>query len=155
MATIVCAVDGSPGSREALRVAIELSDSLGVRLVLAHVARRIRRTAGLAVTDTQARDRAVSLLANVCLEQGLDGRAERRVEVGNFVTELARIASEEAATVLVLGSRGPRTLRRGYVGELATELSSASACPVVIVPSRPTTSRWSMPSRIPASRSNR
>ena len=149
MATIVCAVDDSPGSLEALRVATELSDSLGVRLVLAHVARRSRHTAGLTLTDTQALDRAVSLLARVCHEQGLDGRAERRVEVGNCATELARIASEEAATVLVVGSCGPRALRRSFVGELATELSSASDCPVVVVPRRAATSR------IPASRSNR
>jgi nucleotide-binding universal stress UspA family protein len=89
------------------------------------------------------------LLARVCLEQGLDGRVDRRVEVGNCATELARIASEEAAAVVVVGSRGSRTLRRGLVGELAAELSSASACPVVVVPPPP------VASRVLALRSNR
>jgi nucleotide-binding universal stress UspA family protein len=148
VATIVCAIDDSPGSLEALRVASELSESLGVRLVLAHVARRNQHSTDRALSDSQARDRAESLLTRVCRERGLDGRVDRRAEVGNCATELARIASEEAAAVLVVGSRGSRTLRRGLVGDLAAELSCASACPVVVVPAPPPASRVS-------SRSNR
>jgi nucleotide-binding universal stress UspA family protein len=134
MATILCAVDGSPGAREALRTATALSDTLGLRLVLAHVAKRIRRRDGLADrTDTQTRVRAASLLADLCEEHGLDGRAERRVEVGDCATQLARIAAEEAAAVIVLGSRGERRLRLGSVSDLAMELRCTTGCPVVVV----------------------
>ena len=132
MATIVCAVDESPGAREALRTASALSSALGLRLVLAHVAKRLRHPA--APAQAAARDRGTSLLLRLCAEHGLDGRAERRVEVGDCATELARIAAEEAATVIVLGARGPRRLRQGLVGDLATELKGTSSCPVVVVP---------------------
>jgi nucleotide-binding universal stress UspA family protein len=135
MATIVCAVDGSPGSRDALRVATELSETLGLRLVLAHVARRIRPAGGLSLgNDAQARDRAEILLERACREHGLDGLVERRVEVGDCATELARIVSEEGASMLVVGSRHSRTLRRGLAGDLATELGCTLGCPVVVVP---------------------
>ena len=60
MATIVCAVDESPGSREALRTASALSSALGLRLVLAHVAKRLRHSA--APAQAAARDRGASLL---------------------------------------------------------------------------------------------
>jgi nucleotide-binding universal stress UspA family protein len=132
MATIVCAVDESPGAREALRTASALSSALGLRLVLAHVAKRLRHPA--APAQAAARDRGASLLLRLCAEYGLDGRTEWRVEVGDCATELARIAAEEAAAVIVLGARGPRRLRQGVVGDLATELKGTSSCPVVVVP---------------------
>jgi nucleotide-binding universal stress UspA family protein len=137
MGTIVCGVDDSPGSRDALRVAAELSGTLSLRLVLAHVARRTRPSAGLSpITETQARNRGDALLARICREHDVDDLAERRVEVGDCATELARIAREESASVLMVGSRASRALRRGVVGELAAELASTSACPVVVVPPR-------------------
>lgn len=139
MATIVCAVDESPGAREALRTASALSSALGLRLVLAHVAKRLRHPA--APAQAAARDRGASMLLRLCAEYGLDGRTERRVEVGDCATELARIAAEEAATVIVLGARSPRRLRQGLMGgDLATELKGTSSCPVVVVPT-PVTGR--------------
>jgi nucleotide-binding universal stress UspA family protein len=132
MATIVCAVDGSPEARDALRTATALSNALGLRLVLAHVAKRIRHREGPGQAD-EARDEAAGLLARLCAEHGLDGRTERRVELGDCATELARIAAEEAATVILLGSGGPRRLRQRLISDLASELSGTSTCPVVVV----------------------
>ncbi len=113
MATIVCGIDDSPGAVEALRVARTLSTDLKLRLVLAHVA--AGWTAGA--------------------EHDL--HAERRVEVGEAAQALARIAAEEAATLIVVGSRSQGRLRPGLRSGLAGELAASAPCPVVIVPPPP------------------
>jgi nucleotide-binding universal stress UspA family protein len=56
------------------------------------------------------------------------------VEVGAPAKELARVASEEAANVIVLGSRRHRCWRRRGTGRLAADLSATAGCPVVVVP---------------------
>jgi nucleotide-binding universal stress UspA family protein len=129
MATIVCGVDGSPGAGEAVRVAARLSKALGLRLVLAHVAPSRDGLHGIA-----AQDRAVMLLERVAREQGLNGDADRRAEVGDRATRLALIAAEEAATLIVVGfgneGRRLRSLRAGLIAELC----GTASCPVLIVP---------------------
>jgi len=99
MATIVCGVDGSPGAGEAVRVAARLSKALGLRLVLAHVAPSRHGLHGIA-----AQEQAVTLLVRVAREQGLNGDADHRAEVGDRATKLALIAADPRvlfATVIV------------------------------------------------------
>jgi nucleotide-binding universal stress UspA family protein len=59
--------------------------------------------------------------------------AERRLEVGEPAETLARIASEEAAALIVVGSRR-RRWRRQLRSRLAAELAATAPCPVVVVP---------------------
>jgi nucleotide-binding universal stress UspA family protein len=137
MATILCAVDDSPGAGEAIRTASRLSDELGLRLVLAHVAAGYRLPDGAAgVTGVQARQGAERLLERVAAQEGLDGTAERRAEVGDRSSEVARIASEEAASLIVVGARTQGRRRRRLLSGLAAELSSTAPCPVLVVPPR-------------------
>src|SRR5262249_18107150 len=124
MATILCAVDDSPGAGEAVRAASKLSGELGLRLVLAHVAAGYRLPDGVGgVTGVQARQGAERLLERVAVEQGLDGTAERRAEVGDRSSEVARIASEEAASLIVVGARTQGRRRHRLVSSLAAELN--------------------------------
>jgi nucleotide-binding universal stress UspA family protein len=135
MATILCAVDDSPGAGEAVRTASRLSGELGLRLVLAHVAAGYRLPDGVAgVTGIQARQGAEQLLARIVAEQGLDGSADRRAEVGDRGSEMARIASEEAASLIVVGARTQGRRRRRLLSGLAAELAGTAPCPVLVAP---------------------
>ncbi|HEY1369439.1 MAG TPA: universal stress protein [Gaiellaceae bacterium] len=135
MATIVCAVDDSPGAGEAVRTASRLRDELGLRLVLAHVAAGYRLPDGTSgLTGVQARQGAERLLERVAAQQGLDGTAERRVEVGDRSSEVARIAAEEAATLIVVGARTQGRRRRRLLSGLAAELAGTAPCPVLVAP---------------------
>lgn len=134
MATIVCGIDDSPGAVEAMRVASALSVDLDVRLVLAHVA------AGWAgaeesLTTSQARQGGNRLLERTAREYNLN--AERRVEVGEPAEALARIAAEEAATLIVVGSRRQGRRRPRLRSGLAGDLAATAPCPVVVVPPPP------------------
>jgi nucleotide-binding universal stress UspA family protein len=131
MASIVCGIDESPGAAEALRVARGLSDRLNLRLVLAHVADGFGAMGGDSLTTSQARRGGDRLLERLAAG---DGQTERRVEVGDPPAALAQIAAEEAATLIVVGSRRQGRLRPGLRSGLAGELAASAPCPVVIVP---------------------
>jgi nucleotide-binding universal stress UspA family protein len=132
VATIVCGIDDSPGAAEALRVAQTLSTDLNLRLVLAHVAPDWTAGADESLTASQARRGGDRLLERAVHEHNLE--AERRVEVGEPAEALAQIAAEEAATLIVVGSRRKGRLRPGLRSGLAGELAASAPCPVVIVP---------------------
>jgi nucleotide-binding universal stress UspA family protein len=132
IATIVCGVDESPGAVDALRVADALSGDLDVRLVLAHVAAGWAGGADDGLTSGQARQGGSLLLERTAREHSIE--AERRVEVGETAEELARIAAEEGATVIVVGSRRHGRWRPKLRSRLADELAATAPCPVVVVP---------------------
>ena len=135
MKTIVCAVDSSPGAAEAVKIAAGLSRDLGLRLVLAHVAEGYRLAdAADSVTGRQAQERAQRLLAQLAQEQGLNSDADVRAEAGDRASELARIAGEEAAAVIVVGSRSRGRRRHRPLSGLAVELNGTAPCPVLVVP---------------------
>ena len=137
MKTILCAVDESSGAAEAVAVASGLSNDLGLRLVLAHVADGDRPANGISTGGIQAREDGRRLLERIARTHSLEGSADRRAEVGDRASELSRIAGEEAAAVIVLGSHNRSRRRRGLMSRLSAELRSTAPCPVVVIPPRP------------------
>jgi nucleotide-binding universal stress UspA family protein len=137
MQTIVCAVDESPGAAEAIEVAAGLSKDLGLRLVLAHVVNGDRRRNSVDTGRVQAHRAGHELLQRIARKHSLESAADHRAEVGDRTSELSRIASEEAATVIVIGSRTLLGRGHGRLSRLSAELRSVAPCPVVVVPPSP------------------
>jgi nucleotide-binding universal stress UspA family protein len=137
MKTILCAVDESPGAAEAVAVASGLSNDLGLRLVLAHVVDGYRHTNGIAMGGIKAQEGGRRLLERIARTHSLAGSADRRAEVGDRASQLSRIAGEEAAAMIVLGSHNRSRGRRNLMSRLSAELRSTAPCPVVVVPPRP------------------
>jgi nucleotide-binding universal stress UspA family protein len=137
--TVLCGVNDSAGARNAARVAGALSERLDLRLVLVHVADASTLADGSAgndesVTTRQARIGGKQLLDELSAEQGLT-RAEKRIESGDPAEQLAQVAAEERAALIVVGARGPRrgwrpTLR----SDLSKDLARVTRCPVFVVP---------------------
>ncbi len=134
MTAIVCGIDDSPGAFEALRVASALSGQFEARLVLAHIADGWAGGGDESVTTSQSRQGGHHLLERAAREHS--PAAERRVEVGEPAEALARIASEEAATLIVVGSRPHGWRRLRLRSSLAGDLTATAPCPVVVVPPR-------------------
>jgi nucleotide-binding universal stress UspA family protein len=132
VAAIVCGIDDSEGAQEALRVAKALSAQFEVRLVLAHVAGGWAQGDHESVTTTQGRVGGNKLLERAEREHNL--RAERRLEVGEPAETLARIAAEEAANLIVVGSRRQGWWRPRLRSRIAGDLAASALCPVVVVP---------------------
>ena len=138
--TILCGVDWDDESRVAVHVAIRLSERLRSRLVLAHVAPQPIAPTVSVVPGGQAelayreqRD-AEELLAEVAATEQLGSAVERRVAFGDPAEQLAALAAEEHAELLVLRSRGRRGLRAALLGSVSAKLAAVSPCPVVVVP---------------------
>jgi nucleotide-binding universal stress UspA family protein len=136
--TIVCGVTDSEAGRGALALATELSERLGLRLVLVHVADGIapldvNGASSESVSPTDGKE-AERLVARLAAEHGVAGNAEWRSAVGDPAALLGRIAAEEAADLIVVGSRG--RLRRGLESGLARQLETETPVPVLIAPPR-------------------
>ena len=121
--TILCGVNGSRGARDALQLASALSERLGLRLVVAHVAPDRERV--------RSGERVLNELAE--RERGTE-TPERRLTTGDRAAGLAEIAAEEGADAIIIGS--PSGRRRAFPGRgaLAGELESATPCPVLVAP---------------------
>jgi nucleotide-binding universal stress UspA family protein len=130
--TIVCAIDDSAEADEALRVAARLSGDARLRLVVVHV----EESAGGPDFRGAAERRGRQLLDRLLARQGLNGSTDKRVEVGERASELARVAAEEAASLIVVGSRSRHWWQRRRTSRLTADLVATAACPVVIAPPR-------------------
>ncbi len=139
--TIVCGVTAGDEGRGALAVAAKLSERLGLRLVLVHVADGVARgddngEVSESVTARSDREGAARLVARLAAEHGVAGRAEQRSAVGDPGALLGQIAAEEAADLIVVGSRARGRLRPGLESRLARQLETTTPVPVLIAPPR-------------------
>jgi nucleotide-binding universal stress UspA family protein len=137
--TLVCAVGDGAENDEAVVQAAEISERLGLRLVLAHVADGLAALGdGDDESVTLKADRAAAerRLEQLARDHALGETAERRVGVGDPATLLGQIASEEAADVIVVGARTRGWGRRGIESPLADELETETPVPVLIAPPR-------------------
>jgi nucleotide-binding universal stress UspA family protein len=138
--TIVCGVTDGAEGRGALAVAAELSERLGLRLVLVHVADGIGPSEvngdSESVTTRADRQEAARVVARLAAEHGVADRAEQRSAVGEPAALLGQIAAEEAADVIVVGSRARGRLRHGLESRLARQLETTTPVPVLIAPPR-------------------
>jgi nucleotide-binding universal stress UspA family protein len=135
--TLLCAVSDGEESADALELGAQLSDRLGLRLVLAHAVNGINSIGDEdeSVTMKANREGAERRLAELARAHGLVERAERRVAVGEPAVLLGQIAAEEAADVIVVGAP-VRGWRKRLESRLADELGAETPVPVVIAPPR-------------------
>jgi nucleotide-binding universal stress UspA family protein len=110
--TIVCGVAESDGGRAAADLAVALSARLDLRLVIVHV------------IGDDADERPAHRY----------GDAELRVVSGSRADALARIAAEEGADAIVIGSRRRGSRGRTLCCSLAHDLEAATTVPVLIAP---------------------
>jgi nucleotide-binding universal stress UspA family protein len=141
--TLVCGVNNDADGRAALEMGVELSDRLGLRLVLTYASDGIGPVAGNgadegaeSVSMKANREGAARLLARLAAEHGVADRAERRFGTGDAAALIGQIAAEEAADLIVVGARRRGRLRRGLDSRLAEQLGSETPVPVLIAPSR-------------------
>ena len=112
--TIICAVNETQGAAEALRTAAHLGRRLNMRLVAVHVVEDVPMSPA---ARREARAGGMRLVDRVLAEEGAR-TADRRVASGDPAAEIARIAGEERAELVVVGSK-PTAARhaRRYAAE--------------------------------------
>ena len=127
--SIVCGVDGSEHSRRAARQAARLARSLDVRLVLTHAYRPRLLTRSVGAARSEARTQLEA--ARAALPPTAE--AELRLERGETTEQLQRVAIEEHAELVVVGSRARGTVPTLLSGSVASDLATSAPVPVLIV----------------------
>jgi nucleotide-binding universal stress UspA family protein len=134
--TLVCAVTDAEESEHAVALGVELSERLGLRLVLAHavdgIAAVVNADSNESVTIKQSRQGAERRLSQLAEKHGVAETAERRVAIGEPAVLFGQIAAEEAADVIVVGGRSRGWRRRSLDSELADQLETETPVPVVL-----------------------
>ncbi len=136
--TVLCAIGDEEDGR-ALELAAQLSERLGLRLVLAHVRDGITHSDtdqdGLeSVSMRINREGAVRLVDKLAAEYGVSHRAESRIGIGDPGVLLGQIAAEEAADMVVVAAQPRGRLRRGLESRLAEQVDTETPVPVLIAP---------------------
>lgn len=121
---IICGVDDSESAKGAARVARALSTQLSLDLVFVRV------------VDPDASDAKASALAERLerLSAGAsdaDCGAAWLVEGGHPADGLVAAARRAGASMIVVGSTGPRS---SLLGSVSADVSRRAPCPVVVVP---------------------
>jgi nucleotide-binding universal stress UspA family protein len=139
-APIVCAVDGSPASVRAARVAGDLCERLGAPLIAVHVTQPIVAAGAAAIPGARedlrvlAVDGGREVLRATLEEAGVEDAAEIRVALGGVVDAICTVADDEEAELIVAGSRSHGAIARMLLGSVAAGLCRTARCPVLVVP---------------------
>jgi nucleotide-binding universal stress UspA family protein len=144
---IVVGVDGSPGSRAALRWALEHAQrtAAGIQAVIVWARDPVfsygYEWASLAVADEDLGAAADTVLMDTLVEViGSHGRSapvQPRVILGRPAEELLRVA--RSAQLLVLGGPTHGTIAGLLSGSVSHQCVQRAECPVLIVPAAPST----------------
>jgi universal stress protein A len=137
---ILCPIDFSDTSREALLEAAETAVRRGAQLFLLHVLEERwphGRTDLLAPPEylaqmTEGAQRDLAAWKEVAL-QIAPGRVVTEMVRGHAATQILRTAREGNFDAIIMGTHGRRGLRRLVVGSVADEVARAAPCSVVVV----------------------
>jgi len=121
---IICGVDDSESAKRAARVARRLGANLGRRVVFVRVLAPEASTAKVGATTA----RLASLRAGA---SDVDGGAAWCVDAGHPADGLVAAAKNAGASMIVVGSTGPRS---SLLGSVSADVSRRAPCPVVVVP---------------------
>ena len=135
---VVVSVDGSEHGYAAVRYAVAEAACSGARLDLVHVLPGRLPAASFMmpmVPDSSFESFGAEILQRgrqVARDEAPEVEVEMHLRVGGRIEAL--LAYGEGASLLVLGSRSPRSLDRLWTGGTVTSVIAASSCPVVVVP---------------------
>jgi nucleotide-binding universal stress UspA family protein len=141
--SIIAAVDGSPEATGAARAAAELARLLDRRLILAFVANDppvfpYGEPASRELERRRALQRGAAVIDSVAANIGRPAY-RRRIPFagllqGSVAEQLASLAREENADLLLLGSRARGPLGAALLGSVSDQIAKISECPIIVVP---------------------
>src|SRR5687768_14460918 len=117
--------DFSAQAADALRLACSLARDYVARLVVLHVAEGppVGEAQGVLVPPTPGQAEAEARAELQRLQVPIDDvRAERRLEQGEAVREILRVAAEIRADLIVMGTHGRTGLSRALMGSVAEQV---------------------------------
>lgn len=139
--TILCPIDFSEVSLSALRLATSLRELFDARLILVYVVEPIVAPSDftfgpMTSGDVEERlmDRSRQSLEEVAASLEVPReKIQSRVEHGRASQEIVRVAAEEKADVIVMGTHGYTGMAHVLLGSTAERVLRRAPCPVLTV----------------------
>lgn len=133
--TVICAIEETT-AESVVAAGGELAETLGARVVLAHV-RRDPALGNSGAKRERARHaskrRGESIVRRAREALTGDVKVEERVAFGSVVDELTAIADEATDALIVAGSRRRGAITAALLGSVSRSLARGAPCPVLIV----------------------
>lgn len=133
---ILVGTDGSEHAARALRWAAELAGQTGAEVIAAHAVGLLVTTPDGLVPSTPFHDRLRSSLENDWTAElrSTGVPVQCRLVEGSAVTALIQAAGDEAADLIVVGSRGAGGFSELHLGSTSHQVALYADRPVTIVP---------------------
>ena len=139
---ILCAIDFSPPSRDALLRAAELAASSNAELLLLHVQEIPAVRAGLGMMSSPPEAPYETALGEAWKQlehSGADAEAIAKARVpvqmvrGPAPDEIVRVARENQVELIVIGTHGRTGVKRAVLGSVAELVVRRAHCSVLVV----------------------
>lgn len=132
--SILVAIDGSPFSRLAVPVAIEIGRRFDSEVLVVHVAEHDRgRAAAFTMESPAEATRLVADAVEQVREAGLSARGELLDRAaGHVAAAIAETAAARGADLVVMGSRGLSDAQGVFVGSVTHRVIQLVGVPVLI-----------------------
>ncbi len=135
---IVCAVDFSESSRSALEHAADLARRFDAELTLVHVWKGPLAAGARTAAAAPAEDQQTAELGRKL--EGWKREAERMagrqvgtaIASGSPAVEVARLAADDRADLVVVGTRGRTGIERAVLGSVAEGIVRHAPCAVLV-----------------------
>jgi nucleotide-binding universal stress UspA family protein len=135
---IVWATDGSKNADHALAVAKSMASEEAAELTVAHVVQKIATSGDTALgwyANEEQVEAKVNQIASELSASGLKASVRIVTHVGlQPAHEIADLARETGADLIVVGTRGHSALAGILLGSVTQRLLHVAPCPVLVVP---------------------
>ncbi len=135
---IVWATDGSKNADQALAVAKSMASEEAAELTVVHVVQKIATSGDTALgwyANEEQVEAKVNQIASELSESGLRASVRFVTHVGpQPAHEIADLARETGADLIVVGTRGHSALAGLLLGSVTQRLLHVAPCPVLVVP---------------------
>ena len=130
---ILVPVDFSEGSKKALAYAVCFARQFDAELALLHVVQPYPLMPEMPQVDIETVEDARKELKLLRLTLGDAAKATSLVRTGTPHNEIARVAQELGADLIIIGTHGHTGLTRVLLGSTAERVVRHAACPVLVV----------------------
>jgi nucleotide-binding universal stress UspA family protein len=141
---ILCPVDLSEMSLEALQVAVEFAQQYASQLLVMHVVPLIPQASSAGIlsagkADSEEYKHQVETASHEELKEIIgkriptEVRAEIMVRIGDPADHIVRMATESQVDLIVISTHGRSGWRRFVFGSVAEQVTRYAPCPVLIV----------------------
>ena len=137
---VLLSIDQSPDSAKAVALACELAKVYGSQVLVVHgrdvpVVNPNPRPVAARVEHWETQDDAQQLVDTVVAElqgAGVHVRGQVLPGQGHIGNKILKVADDEGADLIILGSRGMSRLEEVMIGSVSHKIVHAATCPVVL-----------------------